>query len=590
MALGVYCNAQERLIIITRLRSPDLSTTAISVADTVTGNIELMLRLTGGFAVRRADFLVPTLALEPSVLYYTEVDAWRAVYGEIRPGDDGALQFSISVWNPNSEDILIERTIDSVFESFDLADDVALEVASAITGETIVTGGISISGAASLGDFGVYVDGNLIKRKTSEFEVPVGRHEVIVAIPGALGDQPVEVFEVEVKAGEISNLVLSASGESLTEESETSRGENDESDARRDHVRVGRLEASSVPPGAQVFLDDRLLGSTPLSLVGVPVGRYELSLSSEFFHEAIQVVDISESATTSVSVDLDVNLEDPIVESALIPVWRPSVVALSWFAAQGLIGAAQLNLNAEMAGRFVSFESFYLDITMIEAFFLFSRLGHFSAGANDRARTISYLSASVYTLGRVINWVGASLANGPTTIGIVLMASSAAISILYDIGFSPLAASRTNDRIIDRIEHGEPAETRDPPTFRRWIINAGPSALITAGYALPLFDARGAIEFLAGAALTGVSPATVGPSATLRGVFYPFRGSIDGLVPNLFTAASVTSDLEDIGISTSFGFGYEIPTRWFDITASTGLSFAVGFRGKASVMTLGVRL
>ena len=58
------------------------------MADAVSRSIEVMLRLTGRVAVRRADFLLPIVDIEPAAIYYSEVDAWRAVYGAINETPD----------------------------------------------------------------------------------------------------------------------------------------------------------------------------------------------------------------------------------------------------------------------------------------------------------------------------------------------------------------------------------------------------------------------------------------------------------------------------------------------------------------------
>ncbi len=58
-----------------------------------------------------------------------------------------------------------------------------------------------------------------------------------------------------------------------------------------------RLWINSFPEGAEVLLDDSLVGQTPLALVELPAGQYLLSLHSERFHAVDTVVLVSDEGS-----------------------------------------------------------------------------------------------------------------------------------------------------------------------------------------------------------------------------------------------------------------------------------------------------
>jgi hypothetical protein len=70
----------------------------------------------------------------------------------------------------------------------------------------------------------------------------------------------------------------------------------------------GSLRVMSAPAGAQVFVDGRLLGTTPLALhAALPVGRFRLWLEAEHDRSFARVIDVV--AGTEVPVEVDVGFE-----------------------------------------------------------------------------------------------------------------------------------------------------------------------------------------------------------------------------------------------------------------------------------------
>ena len=290
-----------------------------------------MLKLTGNLVVMRADFINPTYSLDTAEIYYSEVQADRAIYGVLHRGEDANYEFVVSIWEKNApEPNTITRSLDNIFASFDLADEVALDVASTILAPRIDVGTVRIVGADSRDGYTVYVDGNPVGREIDEFAVPVGDHEVIVAEPGPLGDQPVEIFEVRVRTGRIEELVLEiADEESGGEPTGATDAVDTVSSALQSAgpIKTGILEVRTVPEGAGVFLDEESLGKAPLSLYGVPVGRYELSVSRPLFTELVRVVDVTDGRVASADLDLNLDLESPDIQNRLVAAWKPSVAS-----------------------------------------------------------------------------------------------------------------------------------------------------------------------------------------------------------------------------------------------------------------------
>ena len=181
-------------IVLTAIDTDEGIAGGVVLADSITDTIDLMLRLTGRLTVTRADFLVPNDYLDAAELYYRNNGASRAIFGTLKRDADARLTFTIAVWQENdTAPTLIIQSLDSIFASFDLADDVAREVASEILCEKVEVGALRIDGTDALVNFAVYVGGNPAGRGISEVNIPVGRHEVIIAVPGPLGDQPVQI-------------------------------------------------------------------------------------------------------------------------------------------------------------------------------------------------------------------------------------------------------------------------------------------------------------------------------------------------------------------------------------------------------------
>ena len=66
----------------------------------------------------------------------------------------------------------------------------------------------------------------------------------------------------------------------------------------------GWLSLASTPPGAQVFLGDREIGTTPLQDYRIPSGNYILTLRKAFYKESQQMISIEDGSPSGLDVTL----------------------------------------------------------------------------------------------------------------------------------------------------------------------------------------------------------------------------------------------------------------------------------------------
>ncbi|OPY41172.1 MAG: PEGA domain protein [Methanoregulaceae archaeon PtaU1.Bin222] len=69
-------------------------------------------------------------------------------------------------------------------------------------------------------------------------------------------------------------------------------------------VAKGSITIDSVPAGASVYLDDRNVGVSPLTVHDIPAGPHAVRISGEGFQDSISSVDVTAGGTAAVSVTL----------------------------------------------------------------------------------------------------------------------------------------------------------------------------------------------------------------------------------------------------------------------------------------------
>jgi len=198
-------------IMLTELTSPAGDTVAKQLASTITSSLDLVMRLTGTLTVERADFLAPTLAFDRALQYYLQNGVDGAVFGAVAPAPGGAYTIDLEVWNgaqAEKRPTEVKQTISNLLASFDIADKMSLQVASTVVGRKLTEGRLVVKNVGGLSSYSVYADGHLLGRNRSEFRLLTGEREIIIAKPGALGDEPLGTFHVEIKQGETTTVAL----------------------------------------------------------------------------------------------------------------------------------------------------------------------------------------------------------------------------------------------------------------------------------------------------------------------------------------------------------------------------------------------
>ena len=63
--------------------------------------------------------------------------------------------------------------------------------------------------------------------------------------------------------------------------------------------KFGKLSLTSEPPGAEIFLDDNLVGKTPVNIEKVPSGEHEVFARLEFYEDVVKTYTVEDDQTTT---------------------------------------------------------------------------------------------------------------------------------------------------------------------------------------------------------------------------------------------------------------------------------------------------
>ncbi|MFW5786371.1 MAG: PEGA domain-containing protein [bacterium] len=582
--------------------------TVAALARTITNTLELSLRLAAASRVELADFIFPHVSLDRARYYYEEVGAAKAVYGSIAAAPEGGYRITAGLWTSDVPDAPSRREyrVESVPNVLDVADEIAIAIASEVVGRDLSFGTVRIDNTDRLPRYGVYVDGNLIARNQREVRVLAGTREVIVARPGELGDEPIQIFSVTVPQGRTVAVTLESPDEESVDHTDgppspataDSAGSAGGSGASASGVqqtaalqRTGRLIVETAPEGADVLLDDRVIGTTPLNRFGVPEGRYELVVRRPWFRPVTRVVDVTADQESAVTVDMEVDPDHPEVAEHLV---NP-----------GMAGIAGLGMTALQAGvsglsPFMTAGGFPGDAAPIDAFIKAGlvRPSHLIAAPEREAAIVSglsfglsavtastmvyqdYLRHNVEEYHKTIEYRIANITSVVGGLGVFGLE-------LYDLAFAPSAARRRNAATLGQIrETGSlPApDNREPSGIT---VELGGNAPARVGYTFRMVRYFLYGHASLGATLTGVEPVKVGPALMARAEWYPL-GHLSGATrPYLAPTLLAESDLETLGVSAGYDFGvkwltslgnYSLGSRalWGLTRGVEGLSFYAG--------------
>ncbi|MFP4485043.1 MAG: PEGA domain-containing protein, partial [Spirochaetaceae bacterium] len=546
---------QEGPLVLSPFAGPE-SGTAAALAENITRSLDVSLRLAADSSVDFADFILPHVAFDRAEIYYDKVQASRAVFGTVTAEDEGYV-VRAGLWTADDagRPETREYRVESALEVFEVADRLAVEIASAVVGRELAFGTVRVTNADALPAFAVYVDGNLTARNSADVRVLAGERRVIVARPGELGDEPVQQFDLTVPPDDRVSVTLDIvdrdDGETAaaTDAADASTGDEARQEARPSDgeaaavtgwpatIPTGRLVVESQPDGAEVLLDDRVIGTTPLNRFGVPEGRYELVVRRQWFIPVTQVVDVTANQDNAVTTDLEVDPDHPEVAEHLVNPGGASIAALGMTALQAGLGAlSPFAFRWPGDGRLTSvgmMNALTMNLQLVIKAGLL-RPGHAIAAPSRERRIVNATSVALSSA-----FLAAQVAyeywreNPPDEYerekpiwdavynGAIVAALGVAALELYDIAFVPAAGRRRNAATLAEIDRtgSLPEEMRREPGGIA--VEVGGGGVARAGYTFGIIRHYLYGHASAGVALTGVEPLTVGPNLLLRLDVYP---------------------------------------------------------------------
>jgi hypothetical protein len=92
---------------------------------------------------------------------------------------------------------------------------------------------------------------------------------------------------------------------------------------------VGRLDISSNPSGAVLYIDGSNKGTTPVTLDDLDVGTYKLILKKDGYMDWTRTAIITNGTTTSYSANLEVKTTAPTTTATTAPTTEPTTVKIT---------------------------------------------------------------------------------------------------------------------------------------------------------------------------------------------------------------------------------------------------------------------
>ncbi len=171
---------------------PRSETLALVIAD----NLELTLYLIGEYVVRpRPTERTAPVDAASAAAYAEREEVDYVVFGDVSERPDGSTEFALSVYSRETGTVTLERraVAETIFDTFDVADELAVEVLGAFTGQRIAYGRVELANLGEAGaEYQVLVDGTVVGRNlTAVDRVLVG--ERLVEVEVLTGPQAGEV-------------------------------------------------------------------------------------------------------------------------------------------------------------------------------------------------------------------------------------------------------------------------------------------------------------------------------------------------------------------------------------------------------------
>lgn len=591
-------------VVLTEFSAPPKDVVAARLASSITNSVELVLRLTGTVSIRRADFLAPNRTYRRAVDFYESDHADVAVFGKVETAAAGGYVVNVRIWSANrtgSNPIVLKRKISNVLSVFSFADRLALDVGSKVVGKKLQFGTLLVRGVSGLKNFGVYADGQLLGRRARRYRVLSGKRTVIVATPGPLGDQPLETFHVDVPPRGSVTVTVKRPAKKAVAASSGAGGPAARPPTlakKAAALQAGSLSVSSRPAGATVYLNAKVLGTTPLHLVGVPAGKYDLTLKRAYFLPARQAVQVKGGGTVEKTVRMRVDATDPAVKKHLISPAGATLTASVWTLLQASWLIAPPLLFAS-TGFSSSLEESLLGVSIPGAVGLATDAAYLRVGhryARDPLGThILDIGGAVagslfvgWGLASDLGLVSSSSAISTTVVPFTLIGTTVA-SIVYDLAFAATAAQGANRRTLALIQRtGKlPATVRYPP--HPWILETGGGSVLRFGYRFRLIPRYLSLAATAGVAVSSLSPLQAYGSGVVRLVATPFGDSTGRLRPVVYAVGEGASDIAQNGFSVGGGIGADLHFRSFVLFTRSGYRYGLVTGNAEQTFTLGGR-
>ena len=562
---------------IVLIENPQSDAGIESLCETATDTIELTLRLVNKYTVERLDFLAPENYLERAKLYFKSNGFDNAVYGQIDRTGNGEYNFFIKGWERESDSIVVqtEETADSVFDMFDIVDNLTIKFIEELSGEHIGFGKIAFVNEGAEADYNIYVDGNYLGRNIEESEILFGERTFKITAPGRYGDTVVETVTIEVEENGEHNIVFSMG----TADPSIIPSDSDEVTA------IGNLFIESDPEGSEVFLDDQSIGFAPLALYGVGAGLYDLRVASEYYVPASQVLRLEPNIDNNLSFDLGIDAEHPDIKKQLKDPGRTEL----WAA-----GLTVGQLAWMMGKSFSNSDSGGMNINFVDVLVFTPRYGHLLAGDTKTGTILSLVSLASFLgyTGVYDPLFGTSLTSSGNALYLSVIILSQLGALGYDLAGAPFASGRWNKSFIDKLKiEGVSFEGAKEIDSFRFTVQTGGGGIIHTGVSwAPLWNWL-YFEQLAGVSLTQyydvLKPVL---SSTSKILFYPFPDVMSLFNPYFGGLFNLGTDFNVTNFAYGMGSGFEIRLPWLDIFLEADLYISNEYDTIPVSMALGVRL
>ena len=175
--------AQSRRLAVLSLINQTPSAQNDVLARSVAQTISLALRLIGEFVIVEQPDRPTDEARDPATLAASQ-DLDLVLSGLVSETDEGTLRFLIEVYDAREGAVTVseERAAASIFDTFDVADEITVAILSSLSGREIAFGSIVLPTDPRVsGPVGVFVDGQFVAAGVRRLDnIPAGERRIVI--------------------------------------------------------------------------------------------------------------------------------------------------------------------------------------------------------------------------------------------------------------------------------------------------------------------------------------------------------------------------------------------------------------------------